>query len=517
MSRLLDGLPWRAAESVVRGARDAWWRWHGWRSQRRAEGGHVSKNPRVRELAALEHSADRGSDDWLIAALRVALPAGAFGMVAELAGGLEARLAGLAEATRREALPLLLEARLATGEPELVAAIVARYRADLEATAAGAAQLAQVEPDAPAPFVLPGRRLHAVAIARAIERGALTGDEVVQLLTRHPAALLASPQLHLLAANAYRATDRAATEAALNRFLRGHGLPSCRIGTGTGNLLGALAFDPPSPAPSGPLVSVIVPAHDAAATIGYAIDSLLGQSYRDLEILVGDDASGDGTLALLRSRYGGDSRVRLFESPRNQGTYNLRNALLARARGELVTFHDSDDLAVPTRIERQVERLRDRGAAATYATFVRVTADGRFLFFRDQAAVRLCMVTLMTTRARLLELGGFRQSRFGADLEVYERLRHHHGAAGADVVRQPLVLGLSSETSLTRRVGSEAREDGYRSPARRAYAELVLRRMLDGDDPAGDAEVDRMLRDSGNHAEPAEVTEVTRPTAPGTR
>jgi hypothetical protein len=477
-SRLLDGLPWRAAESVVRGARDTWWRWHGWRTQARGADGHRSRNPRVRELAALEAAADRGSDRWRIATLRVALPAGGFGTVEALAGELEARLADLAPAIRRDALPLLIEARLATGDRDRAAAIAARHRADLEASAAGVAQLAQLEPDAPAGFVLPGGKLHAVAIARAIERGALGGDEVVQLLIRHPAALLAAPQLHLLAANAYRATDRAATEAALNRFLRGFGLPSCRIGDAP-SLLAGLAFETPPPASAGPLVSVIVPAHDAAATVGYAIDSLLAQSYRDLEILVGEDDSRDGTRELLRARYRGEPRVRLFASNRNQGTYNVRNALLAEARGELVTFHDADDLAVPTRIEQQVRRVRERGAVASYATFVRVTTDGRFMFFRDQNAVRLCMVTLMTSRARLLELGGFRQARFGADLEVYERLRHLHGAAGADVVRQPLVLGLSSEESLTRRAGSEAREDGYRSPARRAYGEMVLRILID--------------------------------------
>jgi hypothetical protein len=132
-----------------------------------------------------------------------------------------------------------------------------------------------------------------------------------------------------------------------------------------------------------------------------------------------------------------------------------------------------------------------------------MAADGRIVFFRDQAAVRLAMVSLMTTPQLLEEAGGFRPAWFGADLEMVEALRRRYGEEALPVVRAPQIFALMTETSLTRRPGSEAREDGYRSPARRVYLDLVRRR-------ASDEEITAWLRESGNLA-PAAPIDVISP------
>ena len=477
----LDGVGLRAAEALrpigdraVRRVAGWWQRASGtWRHRNLP--GDTSRHPVVRELAAL----DRGAPGWQARALRLALRGNAYETAAQLA----------AEVDPRAALPLVLETWLAHGERERATALARAHRAELEGSLGGAGLL-EVLDLGPTPNVI-GSAPNPLAIRRAVEQGALVGADVERLLAAHPAALLRHPDRHLLAHDAHLRGDPAAADAALGRCLRAFGLPP--------------RSRPPRPVTGGPLVSVLVAAHDSEKTIEASIDSLLAQSYQQLEILVGDDASVDGTLARL-ARYHDIARVRVFRSAKNQGPYNLRNALLEHARGELVTFHDADDVSLPTRIATQVRRLRTtRDVVASYTCFLRVTPAGRFVFFRDQAAIRLCMVTLMIAPERLRALGGFRPAGFGADLEIHQRLLHAHGPAAIDVAREPLLFALWNPSSVTRRRGSEAREDGYRAPARRAYAELVFQRMLRGDAAVSDEVIDEVLRAGGNLREPVSI------------
>ncbi len=101
-----------------------------------------------------------------------------------------------------------------------------------------------------------------------------------------------------------------------------------------------------------PLVSVIVPAFQAEAFIGEALESALGQDGASVEVLVVDDGSTDGTAALA-SAY----PVRLVRQP-NRGPAAARNAGLALARGEFMTILDADDIWPPDRLTRQVDHLR---------------------------------------------------------------------------------------------------------------------------------------------------------------
>lgn len=103
-----------------------------------------------------------------------------------------------------------------------------------------------------------------------------------------------------------------------------------------------------------PLVSVIMPAFNAAATIGDSIQSALDQTYRPVEVLVIDDGSTDGTPDLVRARFG--ETVRLFAQP-HLGRGAARNRGLEEARGHYIQFLDSDDLIAPDKFESQVAWL----------------------------------------------------------------------------------------------------------------------------------------------------------------
>jgi glycosyltransferase involved in cell wall biosynthesis len=209
----------------------------------------------------------------------------------------------------------------------------------------------------------------------------------------------------------------------------------------------------------------------------YAARSILEQSYRNLELLICDDDPDNPCLDAL-GPLKSDPRVRLFRSNRSQGTYNIRNNLLRHARGSLVTFHDSDDLAFPDRIENQVNYLRQNDVAGVCGQWYRVSRDGQFVFSSEHSVARIAVVSLMAPKHVFETAGPYRSAKFGADTEYYEGLRLRFGSTAVPIMQQPLIFGLSSETSLTRRAGMEATEDGYRSAARRTYAATSARSRL---------------------------------------
>ncbi len=121
--------------------------------------------------------------------------------------------------------------------------------------------------------------------------------------------------------------------------------------------------DPP------PLVSIIIPAYNAADMIGDALDSIAQQTYPHWQVVVTEDGTHDGTEQILETfgqRVGGD-RVDYWRNPVNQGVSATRNHGMARAQGKYLAFLDHDDLWKPDHLERLVTRLEATGADFAYA------------------------------------------------------------------------------------------------------------------------------------------------------
>jgi glycosyltransferase involved in cell wall biosynthesis len=112
-----------------------------------------------------------------------------------------------------------------------------------------------------------------------------------------------------------------------------------------------------------PRVSVIVTTYNHEAFIAEAVQSVLGQTYTDYEVIVVDDGSVDGTLEQI-SRFG--QKVSLLRQP-NQGVAASRNTGIRHARGELVAFLDGDDLWEPEKLECQVAAAGDHPASGLIA------------------------------------------------------------------------------------------------------------------------------------------------------
>src|ERR1017187_8226572 len=107
----------------------------------------------------------------------------------------------------------------------------------------------------------------------------------------------------------------------------------------------------------GPLVSAIIATYNRAYIVCEAVESILNQTYKNIEVIVVDDGSTDNTQEILK-QYGGRIHV-IYQ--KNSGPAAARNRGIRESRGEIISFLDSDDLWLPTFVERQVSVLQRAG------------------------------------------------------------------------------------------------------------------------------------------------------------
>ena len=157
-----------------------------------------------------------------------------------------------------------------------------------------------------------------------------------------------------------------------------------------------------------PLLSVIVPVHDGERFLAEALDSVLGQDYEPLEVIVVDDGSTDGSSAIAQAR-----GVRYFVQP-NRGPGAARNAGIAAARGELVAFVDQDDVWLPGKARTQVDLLLARPEVGLVYTRMEVFVepgaplpDWTPADWLDEPPVGYCPSTLMARRDVFDVVGDF--------------------------------------------------------------------------------------------------------------
>jgi len=125
-----------------------------------------------------------------------------------------------------------------------------------------------------------------------------------------------------------------------------------------------------------PLISIITPSWNVEGLIGETIASVQAQTFSDWELLIADDCSTDNTAAVIESFAAKDPRVKLIRQPRNGGPALARQAAIEQAQGRFIAFLDSDDLWLPTKLERQIAFAREHRAALSYTGFRRINEDG---------------------------------------------------------------------------------------------------------------------------------------------
>ena len=115
---------------------------------------------------------------------------------------------------------------------------------------------------------------------------------------------------------------------------------------------------------STPLVSVLISVHNDEKNIRNAINSILDQTYDNIEILIIDDASTDNSFNEIQTTIKGKKKVMCFQNKENVGLTKNLNFLIKNSQGELIARQDSDDISHPDRIEKQVKHLLDNNLDA---------------------------------------------------------------------------------------------------------------------------------------------------------
>ena len=220
----------------------------------------------------------------------------------------------------------------------------------------------------------------------------------------------------------------------------------------------------------GPKISVLMPACNAETTIGTAIESIINQSWTNLELIVVDDCSSDGTWSVVESFAERDARVKPTKHSANRGAYAARNTALNMASGELITVSDADDWSHPQRLAIQARHLLETGAPCNTTASIRIDHDFRILIMPKAKVIRESFPSLMVRHKHILELGGWDEVRMGADAEFYARLLAQHRHVEMRLMPDtPLMVQLSRVDSLTS--VSHTGHGTTRYGARREYTE----------------------------------------------
>ncbi len=219
-------------------------------------------------------------------------------------------------------------------------------------------------------------------------------------------------------------------------------------------------------------VSVVIPAYNAAPFIERTLDSVLAQDFADLEVIVVDDGSTDGTRDIVAAM---GTPVVLVHGPR-RGVSRARNAGVHLARGEYVAFMDHDDLWEPGKIGRQVAALEAAPPAALAFTQARLLEGGRstrvFPVIPDPASFLakayenlvhenyIPMSSVMVRRACLPWLDGSGPFdpglQLAEDWDLWLRIARHHAIA---FIPEPLTCYVIVPGRATERIADLRLED----------------------------------------------------------
>ena len=119
-------------------------------------------------------------------------------------------------------------------------------------------------------------------------------------------------------------------------------------------------------------LTVIMPVYNGEKYLEEAIDSILNQTFTEFKLLVLNDNSTDSTLDILQAYQKKDHRVEIINKTKNEGPANLRNEGIDRAQSEFIALMDADDIALPTRFEKQLAVFKQQpniGVCGTWFTF----------------------------------------------------------------------------------------------------------------------------------------------------
>jgi teichuronic acid biosynthesis glycosyltransferase TuaG len=208
-----------------------------------------------------------------------------------------------------------------------------------------------------------------------------------------------------------------------------------------------------------PLVSVIMPAYNAAGTLRESIDSILSQTCARWELIVVDDASTDGTAAVARAYADKDPRVRYFINERNVGAALARNRGINLAAGNYIAFLDSDDIWREDKLLKQSMFMETRQAAISYTATAYIQNSvlsgyilraKPILTYKELLKRNLMSCSSVMVRREFITRTPFSQGKHHEDYSVWLQILREVGCAyGLD---EPLLTYRSNRSSKSGRL-----------------------------------------------------------------
>lgn len=121
------------------------------------------------------------------------------------------------------------------------------------------------------------------------------------------------------------------------------------------------------------MVSIIIPTYNRAALIQNSIQSILNQTYNDFELIIVDDCSSDNTKDVVSQIK--DERIKYIRLPENHGACYARNTGIEKSKGDIIAFHDSDDIWHLDKLEKQIECLKSTDADVVFCKMNAIDPD----------------------------------------------------------------------------------------------------------------------------------------------
>ena len=172
------------------------------------------------------------------------------------------------------------------------------------------------------------------------------------------------------------------------------------------------------------LISVVIPGYNRRDKLPACLFSVLGQTYTNMEVIVVDDASTDGTQELFENIT--DPRVKYYRYEQNRGACYARNYGAERARGELLAFQDSDDTWHAEKLEKQLRLLEESGADLCFCGMNRIAHDGSNYYFPvhdfhgEKALEEFLAENRAGTQTMLMKKGVWEALRFDESFRRYQ-------------------------------------------------------------------------------------------------
>lgn len=179
---------------------------------------------------------------------------------------------------------------------------------------------------------------------------------------------------------------------------------------------------------SNPLVSICIPAYNNEDYISETLDSILAQTYQNLEIIVVDDCSKDGTYGVLQEYAAKDARFSIYKNEQNLGMSGNWNKALSLTKGEFIRLMCADDLLVPDCIEKEIKAFNENPSA------VLVESDSRLVDLerKSKGFYKRYRKKGLVDGKRILKAGLFNKDYFGAPQANLMRRSAYEKTGGID-------------------------------------------------------------------------------------